>query len=639
MRFTTKLSAFITLLVALAMLLMLLGCAFSFFNLSHQRMQSRLTTLATTFDQALLSQPPGTVQNWLPLAMRTVGVAEVKVINGHNLFYRLALPPDTRQPPLPGDYRETTLPLLQHPGSFIRLTYLDPIAGYTQSMRSSLPISIAILVMIGVMGLSYRWLTRQIAGYEQLEARSRQILRGERDNVMQGDVREWPPAASSALDRLLRELREVQEERGRVDTLIRAFAAQDAGTGLNNRLFFDNQLTTQLEDAGAYGVVMLIRLPDVDTLRDMHGRPAVQDLLNAVVNLLSTFVMRYPSALLARYFASDFAVLLPHSTLKEADVIAGQLVNAVGALPTHPIDRDALLSIGISTYRFGQTPEQVMDNAEQAARLASLQGSNGWVVHDSRVPERGRGSVRWRTLLEHTLARDGLRLYCKPAVTRDGQPHHTEILRRIFDGEQELPAAEFIPFVLLFGLAPRYDRQTLSQILPLLAAWPEQRLAFPLTVDSLLQRPFQQWLRDTLLQCEKNQRRRIMIELAEADLCQHIDRLRPVLRLLHGLGCRLVVAQAGLTVVSTTYIKSLPLELVKLHPGLVRSIDRRVENQLFVQSLVNACDGTQVQLFASGVRTAEEWQTLKEKGVHGGQGDYFAVPALVERSNKKYSHN
>ncbi|WKZ92029.1 RNase E specificity factor CsrD [Chimaeribacter arupi] len=639
MRFTTKLSAFITLLVALAMLLMLLGCAFSFFNLSHQRMHDRLATLATTFDQALLSQPPGTVRNWLPLAMRTVGVSEVNVVNGHSLFYHLALPPDSTHPRLPTEYRDITLPLLQHPGSSIRLTYLDPIAGYTHSLRTSLPISLAILAMIGVMGLSYRWLTRQIAGYERLEARARQILRGERHNVGQGDIREWPPAASSALDRLLRELREAQEERGRVDTLIRTFAAQDAGTGLNNRLFFDNQLTTQLEDAGAYGVVMLIRLPDIDTLRDVHGRPAVQELLNAVANLLSTFVMRYPAALLARYFASDFAVLLPHSTLKEADVIAGQLVNAVGTLPNQPIDLEALLSIGISTYRYGQSPEQVMDNAEQAARLASLQGSNGWVVHDSQVPERGRGSVRWRTLLEHTLARDGLRLYQKPALTRDGRRHHVEILRRIFDGEQELPAAEFIPFAMLFGLAQRYDRQTLTQILPLLAEWPDDALAFPLTVDALLQRPFQQWLRDTLLQSEKNQRRRIMIELAEADLCQHIDRLRPVLRLLHGLGCRLVVAQAGLTVVSTTYIKSLPVELVKLHPGLVRSIDRRVENQLFVQSLVNACDGTQVQVFAAGVRTAEEWQTLKEKGVHGGQGDYFALPALVERSNKKYSHN
>ena len=72
-------------------------------------------------------------------------------------------------------------------------------------------------------------------------------------------------------------------------------------------------------------------------------------------------------------------------------------------------------------------------------------------------------------------------------------------------------------------------------------------------------------------------------------MCQHIDRLRPVLKLLSGLGCRLAVSKAGLTVVSTSYIKSLQVEIVKLHPGLVRSIDKRDENQLFVQSLTGAC--------------------------------------------------
>lgn len=54
---------------------------------------------------------------------------------------------------------------------------------------------------------------------------------------MQGDVREWPANVSGALDRLLADLAEAREERSRVDTLIRAFAAQDAKTGLNNRLF------------------------------------------------------------------------------------------------------------------------------------------------------------------------------------------------------------------------------------------------------------------------------------------------------------------------------------------------------------------------------------------------------------------
>ena len=639
MRFTTKLSALITLLVALAMFLMLMGCSYSFFYVTQDRQERRFDSLVTSLDQAMLHESPRDQEKWLPIVMRPLGIVSIRVEAGTSQFLNYKLPTLKKEPwdALNG-YRQVSRPLLQHPGSTLYITYLDPFASDVRTLQSTAAVTLSIVVMVVVLLFSLRWLREQADGEDRLERRARRILNGERENVMQGDVREWPANVSGALDHLLADLAEAREERSRVDTLIRAFAAQDAKTGLNNRLFFDNQLTTQLEDEGSHGIVMMVRLPDFETLRDTHGSVAVQELMYSLVNLLSTFVMRYPSALLARYFHSDFTVLLPHRTLKEADGIASQLVNAIDALPsTALIDREDFLHIGIVAYRSGQTTEQVIDYAEQATRHATLQGENGWYVYDSQVPEKGRGSVKWRTLLEQVLARGGPRLYQKPAVTVAGEVHHLEIMSRIYDGSQELLPAEYMPLVQQLGLAESYDRQQVSRIIPLLAQWPEETLAFPLCVDSILQRSFQRWLRDTLLQCEKSQRRRILIELAEADVCQHIDRLRPVLKLLSGLGCRLAVSKAGLTVVSTSYIKSLQVEIVKLHPGLVRSIDKRDENQLFVQSLTGACAGTHAQVFAASVRTRNEWQTLKERGIHGGQGDFFASPEPIDVGRKKYS--
>lgn len=629
-------------LVALAMLLMLLGVTFSFVYLSKQNTEQHLQSLATTFDQSLLHSTPEQAQSWMPLAMRMLDVSHIKVLDNQKpLFeYREAAELNSAWDSGYPDYAEITLPLMQHPSMSLHVVYLDPITTYTHSLRSTITISMAIIAMILVLLLTLRWLRQEMSGLDRLEDRARRILRGERESIRQGDVSEWPPFASSAIDLLMSDLAEASDQRSRVDTLIRAFAQQDAQTGLSNRLFFDNQLAIQLEDVGTHGVVMLLRLPDFDTLRDIHGQSQVDELRSAMVNLLSTFVMRYSDALLARYFHSDCAVLLPHRTLKEAEVMAAQLVNALGALPvSNNIDRDALLYIGISAYRFGQQPEEVMDYAEQATRNAAFQGSNSWLVYDSKVPEKGRGSVKWRTLLENTLSRGGPRLYQKPAFTKHRKLDHREVQRRIFDGEQELLAAEFMPLVVQLGMSQSYDRQMLSQIIPLLAQWPDETLAFHLTVDSLLQRSFVRWLRDTLLQCEKKQRNRMLIELAEADLCQHTERLRPVVRLLLGMGCRLAVSQAGLTVVSTSYLKTFPVERVKLHPGLVRDIDKRIENQLFVQSLISACEGTQTKVFASGVRSKAEWSMLLEKGIHGGQGDFFAIPQAVDPVSKKYSHN
>lgn len=245
--------------------------------------------------------------------------------------------------------------------------------------------------------------------------------------------------------------------------------------------------------------------------------------------------------------------------------------------------------------------------------------------------------MRWRTLIEQMLSRGGPRVYQKPAVNRDGLVHHRELMCRIFDGEQEVIAEEYMPMVLQFGLSEEYDRQQITRLIPFLGFWPEENLAMQVTVQSLVRPRFQRWLRDTLMECEKSQRKRIIFELAEADVCQHISRLQSVVRLINALGARVAVVQAGLTLVSTSWIKVLDVELLKLHPGLVRNIEKRTENQLLVQSLVEACKGTRTRVFATGVRARAEWQTLVDRGVVGGQGDFFASSQPLDTNVKKYS--
>ncbi|CNI44736.1 RNase E specificity factor CsrD [Yersinia pekkanenii] len=639
MRFTTKLSAFMTLLVVSAMCLVLLGSTASFFYLCQKKMEHRLQSIVTAYDQSLLLQSADKEREWLPIMMRTIGVVEVSIQDQTSTLYQLKLPATYTPWNSKSRYRHLAIPMLHQPGATMHFTYIDPLSSYVRSFYALSVLSLAAAVIAMALLLSFRWLRDQTAGQEKLERRAKRILNGEREYAIHSEGYEWPPCASRAIDRLLAELIEVREERNRVGTLIRTFAARDAKTGLSNRQFFDNQLTTQLEEHGAHGIVMMVQLPDFDRLDETDDHQQVQDLMHLLINLLSTFVARYPSALLARYHHSNIAILLPHKTLKDADVMAAQLVHAVGALPApYIIDRESLLHIGIVAYRSGESAEQVMDNAGQATKNAAMYGGNGWYVYDTQVSEKGRGSVKWRTLLEQTLVNGGPRLYQRPVITVDGKIHHREIISRIYDGEQELLAAEFMPLVQLLGLAERYDRQKIDRIIPLLALWPDETLAFSICVDSLLQRSFQRWLRDTLLQCRKSDRKRIIFELAEADVCQHIDQIRPMMRLLLGVGCKVMVSQAGLTVVSTSYIKSLRVEMIKLHPGLVRNINLRYENQLFVESLTGACAGTHAKVFAAEVLTREEWQTLKEKGVYGGQGNFFALPTHLDPGKKKYSY-
>ncbi|MBA0036068.1 RNase E specificity factor CsrD [Pantoea sp. BIGb0393] len=643
MRLTTKFSAFITFLSLLAMLLMLVGCVFSFIWLSQQRVETRMQTLATEVDKALATQSPQEMTQWLTRMMPVVNAEQMQLINGDTVVFSLARHENPMLEDEPNRFVQFDLPLTHSPGLELRVVVLDPAKTWFRSFTGAYTL-IVLLTVVAIMSallvMTHRWLNRRWQNMEQLEARADRILAGER--IPRSDnAAEWPPKASRAIDTLLGDLREAGEQRLRIDTLIRAFAAQDSRTGLNNRLFFDNQLATLLEDqedVGTHGVVMMVRLPDLDTLHETLGPTLVEEYLFDLINMLSTFVLRYPGALLARYFRSDFAVLLPHRTLKEANSIADQLINAVDSLPPmRMVDRDDLIHIGISAWRSGQSVSQVMENVEMATRRAALQGGNSWSVGEGNTLDMGRGSVRWRTLLENTLNRGGPRLYQKPAVLLDGKVHHREVLARVFDGDKEVVSAEFMPLVLQLGMTDSWDRQLVTRIAALSEVWPDETLALPVNIDSLLQRPFQRWLQKLLLQCSKSQRKRFLFELAEADVCQHLNRLEPVFHILTTFGCRIAVDQAGLTVVSSAYIKQFPIEVIKLAPGLVRNIERRTENQLFVQSLLEVCKSSSTQVFAAGVRTRAEWQTLSGLGVSGGQGDFFAPSLPVNSNVKKHS--
>ncbi|MCY3116929.1 hypothetical protein, partial [Acinetobacter baumannii] len=117
----------------------------------------------------------------------------------------------------------------------------------------------------------------------------------------------------------------------------------------------------------------------------------------------------------------------------------------------------------------------------------------------------------------------------------------------------------------------------------------------------------------------------------------YIGRLQPAMRLVNALGARVAVVQAGLTLVGTSWIKQPDAELIKLHPGLARNIEKRSQNQLLVPSPLAASKGMPMQGFATGVRSRSARVGPSQCGVTGGQGEFFAASQPLDTNVKKYS--
>ncbi|WP_258576756.1 diguanylate cyclase domain-containing protein [Candidatus Pantoea persica] len=296
---------------------MLVGCAFSVYWLTHQRVESRMQTMVTEVDQALTTKSPDALCSWMPHLMTVINSEWVKLRSGDSVLFRL----NRHENPMLEDetnrFIQFDMPLVHQPGVTMRIVVLDPAKTWFRSFTGVYTMAAMLFVVVVVSLLLFMmhcWLNRQWRGMERLEKRAEAILSGERALLRKGDVDEWPPRASNTIDLLLSDLQEAGEQRLRIDTPIRAFAAQDSRTGPNNRLFFNNQLATLLEDqedVSTHGVVMMVRLPDLDMLNETLGPTLVDEYLFDLVNMLSTFVLRYPGALLARYFRSAVAASQP----------------------------------------------------------------------------------------------------------------------------------------------------------------------------------------------------------------------------------------------------------------------------------------------------------------------------------------
>lgn len=635
MRLTNRLVAFVTLIVICAMFIIFVGGAVSFRKLGQDYLTHYLDGVVGVIDQEM-AEPQGasSMSRWLPKLLKASNVVELEIGSESGIVYTFK---GLQKLPDPSILHASHYELAHNPGFYVSIKSLPPYTEFTYSIGAMSSISLAIALIIFGLVWGLDWLRRQLHGSELLEERGRMILAGKVDDFAVGDEQEWPATASLALDQMIAELKDARQERSRFDTFIRTHTFLDQLTGAANRVMFDSRLQSMLQDQEAHGAVLLIRIADWDELLAEKGKEAADELIQDVGVVLSNLVQRYPETVLARYFDAEFAILLPQQSGKEVKQFVGTMMNALDRLvPPTPLDSENWCHIGMTFCASGERRGRIMDEADMALRSAMLQGTNSWYAfRKDQQFEDARGSVRWRTLLDAVFSSGGPILYQQPVVMLDGSILHREMLARIKDENGMLiKASRFLTAVEQVGFSARMDRAVVGKVLEKLRTEPvAEAVSVNLSVNALLDKHFVKWLRDELLQTPRTVLNRLYLEIPEGALVKNLDAMRPVARMLGGLGCKLVVDQAGRTIVSTHYIKDIQADYIKLHRGLVKEINLRQENQLFVRSMLGASADTRAQVIAVGVENKKEWQVLTQLGIKGGQGRYFA--AEISAENRK----
>jgi diguanylate cyclase (GGDEF)-like protein len=157
------------------------------------------------------------------------------------------------------------------------------------------------------------------------------------------------------------------EQRARIDEL----------TGLFNRRHFEERLKEEIARHSRYSDIFSISLLDLDnfkTYNDIYGHPSGDILLNQTGKIIRSSVRSADQAF--RYGGDEFVVILPHTTMDDAWVVAERVRQAI-AKEMEKREIDITCSIGLASYPSdGVISGELITVADTALYFAKRTGGN-----------------------------------------------------------------------------------------------------------------------------------------------------------------------------------------------------------------------------------------------------------------------
>lgn len=155
-------------------------------------------------------------------------------------------------------------------------------------------------------------------------------------------------------------------------------AMSDPLTGVANRFEFDQCLSRCTDAAQQRQATFSLIMCDIDhfkRINDVHGHPAGDEALIQFANVLSR--QTRSSDLVARYGGEEFVVVAANSDHATAMRRANEIRQAVATTPLNGIGGQSVtVSIGVTEYQNGDTPESIVARADRALLNAKANGRN-----------------------------------------------------------------------------------------------------------------------------------------------------------------------------------------------------------------------------------------------------------------------
>ncbi|AKJ94818.1 diguanylate cyclase [Thioalkalivibrio versutus] len=419
-------------------------------------------------------------------------------------------------------------------------------------------------------------------------------------------------------------------DRQRREARIQHQATHDSLTELPNRWLLHDRLTQGIAQAERHGhpiAVMLLDLDNFKMVNDTFGHHEGDQLLKAVAARLQGALDQ--EATIGRFGGDEFMILL---TNVEDEQAIGAIAERILDIFTSPFQTEQARrltstgSLGIALFpRDARDERSLVRYADMAMYEAKHSGRNTYAFFSQHLDAQVHEEQRLQQRLQQALGNDGLELHYQPLVdVASNRVIGVEALARWTDSELgPVAPTRFITSAEATGLILPLGEWVISEACEQLAQWSraglELRVAINVSAMQFRQHDLVQRL-GAILEATGAPPERLEIEVTETVAMADVALTRDQLRGLKALGIRVSLDDFGTGYSSLAYLKSLPIDKLKIDRSFIVDIDQEPESEMILRAIVHLGHSLGLTLVAEGVETTAQRDFLRMIGCDLYQG-------------------
>src|SRR5689334_20518232 len=417
----------------------------------------------------------------------------------------------------------------------------------------------------------------------------------------------------------------------------------DSMSGLLTRAALEQRVRLMFNDAGARAQRWSLLYVDIDELHVINenfGMHVGDQAIAQIGDLLRKHLP--PNSVAARISGDRFAVCMP-SDIDEASMFGEGLREGVTRLSTAGVDARFRLSISLGVTPYSGRDSDLgrsLAEAESACKAAKDRGRNrleSFQENDVSIIRRFT-DINVATDVRAALAENRLRLEAQMIVpfVDDGhaKPHY-ELLLRMLDPEgNTIGPDRFLSAALRYQMMPTIDRWVISSVIEALRPRRDLLVNAPVvfTINFSGQSLTDEEFPDYVIRSIETSRINPAVfcfELTESAAVASMKDAQALMSRLRKLGCGVALDDFGTGLSSLSYLRSMPVSMLKIDGSFVRDILKDERAESMVRAIAQLARAMNITTVAEYVETEEIRTRVRMLGVDYGQGFAIAKPVPV----------